>query len=556
MAKNKTGLLLTVAGIGVVAAAAVLIGTGRVNLPMPGGGAARRASGASQIVQRFLDEEREVIAEIGKHPDSERVFDQLVATWSDATGRDAGSVRREIVLAFPDHNLGLYALRAFLGDGATPGQEARAFCRTLVDEHGDTRVACMALDHLLKAAPEEGATLCDGLAAGPPDSRVARFALVRAGDRHAEHDEAESAIIAWLKAWIAQPDMGAKLYNKLCGLWLKQGDWLAPLLIGSEYIDDPALNPLKERLLRYYEGGVDGPQQAGLRTRIGAALAANDVAAFCGVIESARDEWRDMDLSDADKADLALGVFLLGSPSEHTFSLPPGSALALENRFNTCRQWALARGRESCDGLSPDLVAFYTLRVADRMVQGIRVKDALDLLEDSWKKDGVSRVWRERLLSRFADIVSAEYDQPYRTAKLYVDYCDAYGDAPDSFLQKAALLYMQSERYGEAAELFTRLEQRADSDYEKALACFMLGMVMVHTDEPVNAQERFTSVVEHYAATDFAPQALAQLGILALKADETDGAQEYFRQIALRYPEWKHADYYERMAASLDEDKT
>lgn len=260
----------------------------------------------------------------------------------------------------------------------------------------------------------------------------------------AEEGDYQQAAAAWLNAWIQSPEIGEDVYTRLYGAWLKDGEWMAPLLFGGDSLNDAALNPLKERVLRRTHGssepnGMDERLQA-----IGKALAKRDLEHLCDILEPMVAQEMPEHVSRQDKTEFTLSVFLLGGSRDCAFLWPERAPFALENRFYAIRHGALESTMNWFDALSLDVQAFYTLRIAERFMDDIQVKSALDILEHGWRNPNISKRWRERLLTRYATLLADECTRPKEAADAYAGYCRSYEDAPGAFRVRADSLNLRA----------------------------------------------------------------------------------------------------------------
>ncbi|MCP4642849.1 MAG: extracellular solute-binding protein [bacterium] len=271
-------------------------------------------------------------------------------------------------------------------------------------------------------------------------------ALAQRGDGFAEEGDHEEAAIAWLNAWIQSPESGDAFFPRLYGAWLKDGDWMAPVLFGGDALSDAALNPLKTRILARIRALSESNGMDDRLRAIGEALDRGDLEHLCATLESVVEREMLEGVSEQDRTEFFLSLFLLGGSGDAGFPWPEDLSFASENRFHAVRRRALELSMGSFDTLALDMQAFYALRIAERFMDDIQVQFAVDVLENRWRNPNTSKRWRERLFTRYAALLADECARPEQAADAYAGYCDWHRDAPSAFRTQADSLYSRPQK--------------------------------------------------------------------------------------------------------------
>jgi TolA-binding protein len=504
------------------------------------------SAAAIQATNKLLERNSGVVQDMGNHPDSALIFEELSQLWIDDTDWDGPIVAQKMAVAFRDQPLGLYALQELYDQDVVAGEvDEVTFSESLLSEYPNSRVASIALDHLLKVDESAWLARCNGILARHASNGLHAYAWVRLGDYYAAHDDFRQAQQAWYQAWASEPEYGLRVHNKLFEIWLATDDWFAPSILGTDFLDEAILVPVVKRLLERKPGGFENQLDS-----VGRSIASGDMRARCDQIRRLLVSWPDMDFSDTERAELALAIFLLGDlPSKSP--LPLEEFLPLKNEFSTLRSDFLKLSLASFDSLAPDLRALYTLRISRRLLANIQAKSALDTLEVVWRDEGISTQWRERLLIEMTDILINDLNRAKDAAAAYVEYCETVAAHPAIYRLRAGMLYYRSEEFESAYREFTKLIQASKTDESQAMGQFMLALchgALGRTDEESSLLEELS---ENYAETDLAPQALERLSSKAVARFDNASAQFYLEQIRLRYPGWKGATVTQNMEEAL-----
>ncbi|MBN2310484.1 MAG: hypothetical protein JXR94_16035 [Candidatus Hydrogenedentes bacterium] len=532
------GLLAILAGIG-----GLLFGSTRDDAPEPAMPPA--VEGVPAPVAAYVRDNTALLRQLGKEPEAAEAYGTLVGLWGRETSEDTAGIRRRVVGAFPNESLGLYALRECI---ASQPAEADALCEAVLAQAPDSRVACLALDHLLKGAAGTEIRQCDAVFAEFPGARVGAFALLRKGDYLLDRGDGQEAARHWMKAWIARADIGGdRLHNRLCAQWMADGMWWAPLLLGMEFRTSPALTPLKTRLLEQYEAMISGDEIPGhiqALIEINPALEQGDAGRLASELESLSEGWPEWDCSDAFRAESALAFFLLQGKSNRTFTLSLGDSLGAQNRLHQARMAFLERYQASCQAIPPDLRAIYALSIANRFIEDMRPVVAAKFLLGTWEDPSVPQDLRERLLACHADILSKELGDHETAGRECAAYCDAEAAHGLEMRKRAGTHYYEAGAYEEAMQQFERLEAETAGGAYEAIALFMRGMSAAGAGRDEVAEALFAELGERCPGSDLAAESLGYLARLAVAKGNPARAQEYLDEIQLRYPDWDGARQY------------
>ncbi len=498
-------------------------------------------------INAYCRENQDVIERMPQDPRTQEVLDRLVAIWCKDTGLERHAALEGMVTAFKNSPLGLAALDSCLTTGA---ERASAFCSSLVEQYPDSRVACMALDRQINGAPDQAARLLDDAIRSAPDSRVAVFALVRKGDRAKDAGDMHQAARCWLEAWLKDPQRAKMVFSGLCLFWIQTGDWDYPLVMSSEYIEDPVLNPIKERALAALE--ESGSQPGTGRTLVretGRALEKGDIVSAVSSLQQLIGS--PGSLTPEDRACLGTAVFLLGSDKNYALTVDLKQSLEMRGKLSRCREQFLAWGQEAYPSVPPDVRAMFAVLLAARWLQDAQVKPAVDLLQAAWRDTTASTPWRERALQRMADVLVEERSDYRGAGQAFVEYCDGAEKPRPNLRLRAATLFNRAGQYDRSLEQLDKLEPIADSDDLKAAAVFLRALDCMGKGDNIQAVGLLDAFPDKYPRSDLAPQALDIMARTAMaKADHAEAARCY-QEIVDKYPQSSSAGTAQQELARL-----
>ena len=358
------------------------------------------ASGADTI-NSYCRENGDVIEQMPGHPRTQEVLDHIADLWCRDAHLDNDAALQEIVQAFKNSSVGIAALDSYC---SVTAERADAFCQELLKGEPDSRVACMALDLLASAAPDSADALIEGVIAANGGSRVGVFALMLKGDRANAGGATAVAVRCWLEAWIADPKRAKSVYDKLCLYWLENGDWYYPLLMPTEFREDPVLTPVKQHALASI-ANPGAPGRAQIRDA-GKALQSSDIDSAVAALERAFGEGSA--ISPEDKALYGTAVFLVGAEKDYTVTLDLKTSLKTKRALTQCRERRLEWAQEGSAALPRELRACYGLQIARRRLQDGQVRPAVDALEAAWREKSLEPWWRERVLEELSKTLVEE----------------------------------------------------------------------------------------------------------------------------------------------------
>jgi len=507
--------------------------------------------GIPGAVTAFVEDNSEVLATLGKQGKALDTYEQLVRLWSAECSLDPPETLKRMVYAFPDHALGLYALNDLIASGA---DSAGSFSEEVVAAIPQSRVASLALDHLLQAFPRTRTERCDEVWSKLSNTRVAGFARMRKGDFLYESHQGRQAAVCWLEAWFSQPDMGEKLYNKIYGQWISEGMWWGPLLIGGEFLNEPALKPLIGRLLAEYksfEAGESTFAHVKKLMELSSVLANGNTETLTSAIGELLVEWPTFDWPEVIKAESALAVYLLGGSTDRTFPLSTEKSLTVRNKLHRDRMACLSKFSEAFRAVEPDLGALYSIRVSSRFLEDIQPKQAAEFLRDKWQTAEASIAWRERLLKSRAAVLTKELGDHETAASECEQYCDSESEHSAEMHKWAGIYCYDAKQYARALHQFEQLEAQTDDANSRAMALFMKGMSAAASGQVEMAEKFFLQLNNQFPASEFAPEALAFAAKTCVAGGDYARAKQYLNEIHTRYPDWLHTEEYARLAEVL-----
>ena len=311
-----------------------------------------------EAINRYCSENQSIIEQMPKHTRTREVLDYIAGVWGRDAGVDRQAALEAMAKAFNNSPLGLAALNERLSSGAA---NTERLCRDLVDTEPDSRVACMALDRLIEAAPDSAEALLEGVVTANRGARVSVFALTLKGDRANARGETAVAARCWLEAWIADPKRAKPLYDNLSLYWLQSGDWYYPLLMPGEFREDAVLTPVKQHALAALgnEGASDGSARTLVR-QAGRGLQTGDTDSAVAAVEQAMAQGAAV--APEDKAFFGTAVFLVGAEKDYTVTLDLKTSLKARRALAQCRERCLEWAQEGLAALPRELRACYALQ--------------------------------------------------------------------------------------------------------------------------------------------------------------------------------------------------
>jgi len=518
-----------------------LLGAGAVLFYVPGatGPAPRvqKAGGLSasgtDAINKYWQENRDVIEQMPQHPRTQEVLDRIVSMWCREAGFEKQAALEEMVKAFKNSPLGLAALNERLAGGAS---SADTICRELVEQEPDSRVACMALDRLLEAAPEAAEALLDGVITANPGTRVSGFAFTLKGDRARDRGEMTVAARCWLEAWIADPKRAKPLYDNLCLYWLQNGDWYYPLLMPGEFREDAVLTPVKQHALAALgnEGASDGSARTLVR-QAGRALQTGDMDSAVAAVEQAMAQGAAV--APEDKALYGTAVFLVGAEKDYTITLDLKASLKARRALTQCRERCLEWAQEGSAALPRELRACYALQIARRRLQDGQVRPAVDALEAAWREKSLEPWWRERVLEELSKTLVEENAAYAEAASAYAAYCEESPRNEARLRLISADLFYRARESKQSLEQIDKLVAIAEGEALLPAALLLRGINYLDQGNTDEAKAALEQLALNHPQNELAAQALFLLGKTALGAGDSKTAQAYFQDLADRYPQ-------------------
>ncbi|HUX28257.1 MAG TPA: tetratricopeptide repeat protein [Terracidiphilus sp.] len=531
--------ILFLLGVALLVAGAVLFflsgGTGPTpDERVPGG---LSAAGA-EAINKYCQENRDVIEQMPQHPRTREVLDHVVAVWRQDARIEKQAALEEVTKAFRNSALGLAALNECLAGGTS---SADTFCRELVEQEPDSRVACMALDRLLETAPDSAGALLDGVIAANPGTRVSVFGLTIKGDRARDRGEMTVAAQCWLDAWIADPKRVKPLYDNLCLYWLQNGDWYYPLLMPAEFREDAVLTPVKQHGLAAigHEGASDGSSRTSV-CQAGKALQVGDTDSAVTAVEQAMAQGAAV--APEDKAFFGTAVFLVGAEKDYTITLDLKTSLKAKRALTQCRERCLEWAQEGSAALPRELRACYALQIARRRLQDGQVRPAVDALEAAWREKSLEPWWRERVLEELSKTLVEENAAYAEAASAYAAYCEESPANEARLRLISADLFYRARESKQSLEQIDKLVAIAEGEALLPAALLLRGINYLDQGNTDEAKAALEQLALNHPQNELAAQALFLLGKTALASGDSKTAQAYYQDLVDRYPESPRAE--------------
>lgn len=536
------------------------VGIGGISLTLWKGDAAPDTTPTAGLSQKDIDTLQEyvrshsaIIQAMPNHAQSQEVYNNVLRFWKQNNrGVDAKAIQH-VVRAFHNSPLGVYALEEYLAT-ASQGKETLDFSQRLIRAYPDSPTACRALDFLLEKDAANFTLHCDSAIRLGSHKRVGIFALMRLGDYFSSAGDHEKAIEHWLRSWILAPERGKQLFNQLYTVWLEEGEWAAPVLLTGDYLCDPVLNSIKERILQRLVARHEEKAPKDIWRDFDALGRVLHESKFGDISEALRrvvETLRAGCLLDPDRADFGVALFLVGGNNDALF--PRGTAALVKARssFDRYRHEGLLIAVEAFPSLPPELRAYYRLRIAERSLQDLKVAEALQCLNNSWQEDAQAPVWAARLLQAYGDILCFEASRPAKAAEVFAQNADRFADARVALLSQSAALYLQARLPDKAFEQANRLLDLVPAGQDRAFAEFLSGvcyLMMGSTDEA----EYILEQAKNRGVASIAAESEKLLALSAASKHDIAEAQEQLNHLEIYYPESKAAQRAARYNKQLE----
>jgi len=157
-----------------------------------------------------------VVSGMPRHPRSSAVLQVIISIYIEELDLEKCDALLRTAKDFPDTNLGLYALSEWLREGRRSSDNV---LWNVIHSHPDTRIACLALNHILGSSNDPRVTCCD-VASAHEDTAVGFYAEKRrAGylDATGKHlDALGSYLRLYLEALKNRPDKLGELHTRVC----------------------------------------------------------------------------------------------------------------------------------------------------------------------------------------------------------------------------------------------------------------------------------------------------------------------------------------------------
>lgn len=486
-------------------------------------------------IAEFCRRHQQVIGRMPLHPQTEGLLEDLTMMWRAATGLSKDEALEKIILEYKDSPLGLTALQSYAASG-----RGGTFCEILSERHPNARVACMALDYRIKAAPAQEQQLLDQVLLQSPESKLAAFALTRKGQIALDNGDREQAAKCWLRAWLIDPARARTFFNSLCLIWLQSEDWDYPLLLSTENLADPVLNRIKERALAAMENSDPALTEQRARVReIGHALDENDTKKSLSLLQQLAQSSGGLDAED--RAYLGTAAFLMDRTPSYLANANIAESIQSHGEWARCREQLLAWGQQGYDALHPDVRAMLVLRLVGRWLEDARVAPAITLLQATWRAPSISKEWRELLVNRLVNLLIEEYADNKLAGAVCAEYCDSADTPSPTLCVRSATLLNQVAEYDRSLDQLKRLDSLQNTLEVMPVAAFLRALNYMGKGEMDRAGALLEAFSENYPQSDLAPQAVEMLARIALAKGDQQAAAAHYRTIMQDYSQSRYA---------------
>jgi len=494
-------------------------------------------------IEEYVNLHAAVIDNMPQDPQGQAVLAHIVDLWCSDTNIAKIDALPEIALTFRDSGLGLAALEQYAASSADPAAAAPLF-QHIMAQYPDSRLACMALDRLLKHDPAHTIDLCT-VAAARPATALPAFALMKKGDFLIEQQDARDAVLAWLQAWLIDSRRGPVLHKRLRNAWQTQGNWYDPLLLDESLSGDKTACALAKRLIQRHDKVP--PSLATALQALPTAAPADLPAAY----RALADTLEQASLPPEDRFNFALAAYLhQPAPASDAGSMK--SRLLERTQCEQQRRRLLTMIDAGWKTNPPDLAAAFRLKLMRRMLMANNPDEAGAIIAEKWKDPSLSKAWRERLAEQHAHLLNQEMSRPEESAALFAAYTDTYPDAPSSYRLKAGHLFLQAHQFASAQTQLQKVIDTAPTADLAGAATFLLGLGLISIGERTAGEQHLQEAINLYPEGEYVPKALHLLAKEAVTRGDYAAARTFYHDIVENHPLYEYAEQARLFLSDLD----
>lgn len=502
---------------------------------------------AGKRLEEYVAAHVDVLSRLPEDSKARAAYEEAVLLASSDLKCGAGEAAKHIVRTYANLPLGLYALdRLTSSREAEDAAELSAFCRELCTTSPDARVACMAFEKLQAMEPKAAEEVKKTHLAQPPASRLACFIYLSEGDSLARQKDMARAAEHWLMAWLAEPERGRQVGNKLFRFWEERREWMYTVLLPAEFVNDPALNPIKKSALDalIHPGDLSTDCASGLELfrTVGRLLEGNQTKEAIENLRQGLERVRAGDMSSLARVEFGVAAFLIGS-DKIPVSANPADTLALQQLLTACRADYLEVALAAMPEIPGDLQALLLMRISARYLEDAQAVQALDVLRGGWENAALPRAWRDQLVDEYCTLLARERGEYMEAASVLKQYHDQYPSAGDTPTVKAGLYLHKALQWPQARREFEKLVGDEHPVSSRALAFYMIGQCYWDEENYPEARQCYYKVFDMFPGSEFGPNAAYQIASCHLMEHDVTTAKKWFETLLERYPSSRQAEH-------------
>jgi tetratricopeptide (TPR) repeat protein len=531
-----------------------------------GSGPAQSALSASaqHEIEAFINERLDIVEAMPSHPESQALFDHVLALWRYDTGLPADIVVWQMARALPDSSLGLYALRHYLEQSDQVPGSRQSCVDYFMETMPDSRLAAMAFDYHYAGLKDDSAReeLLTTLINAYPNARPGILARQRRGEMKAAAGDRPGSIEDLIQVWQADPERKDLIFQELFLFWLEADAWYWPLLFSVQlkspddlkFITDSALAEL-----RFYDQAdasvtqADNPhrkmitllRRGGLILGHGQYLEA--VALYGEALELLSQA---EDLSFRERAAYGLAVYLhdsfLDTREAQAFPYTRDYEAECAALSQIRKKWFNAIESDFAD-YPPDLRASFFEQLILSSRQRKMPLEAVEYCSKALDQKDFSSQWRQQFVELQASTYQHDLGDSREVVRLYETFAE--NETDKSYKLLAASQYYQTGEYVQCAETLEKMRETADdfSEEELGLIYYLSAMASSKLGNHNMSKHYFEELLQHAPQSTSAPNALWYLGCAAGAEGRDADFIAAMRRIHENYPDSRYywqAEYY------------
>lgn len=525
------------------------------------------SASAQHEIEAYINDRLDIVEAMPEHPESQALFDHVLALWRYDTGLPADTVAWQLANALPDTSLGLYALRHYLEQSdQVPGSPQSCFDYFL-ETKPDSRLAAMALDDHYAGLKDDSAReeLLASIINACPNARPGILARQRRAELKAAAGDCPGSVEDLIQVWQADPGRKDLIFQELFLFWLEADAWYWPLLFSVQLESPDDMKPIRDSALAelhfYDQTGVaevqeDTPHRKmiTLLRRAGLILGHGQYLEAVALYDEALELLSKTDgLSSRERAAYGLAVYLhdsfLDTREAQAFPYTRDYEAEYAALSQIRKKWFNAIESDFAN-YPPELRAPFFEKIILSSRQRKMPLEAVEHCSKALEQKDFSSQWRQRFVELQASTYQHDLGDSREVVRLYETFAE--NETDNSYKLLAASQYYQTGEYVQCAEALEKMRETAEdfSEEELGLIYYLSAMASSKLGNLNMSKHYFEELLHHAPQSTSAPTALWYLGCTAAAEGRDDDFIAAMRRIHENYPDshyyWQAQHYIEK----------